>query len=182
MSDSLQPHGLKPARLLCLWNSPDKNAGVGSHALHQGIFLIQGQNPSLLHHRQILYHLRHSGLSDWAQSQNPDKQNVSQLSQKEIWLQDVNQREVLWKALDPPRLALKTEGAMSKGRQVSSRSWKTQGNILPGTSRRSSALLTPLLLAQGDSGWTSGLWNCKIISLSCVRHQFVITFHSSNGE
>ena len=29
MSDSLQPHGLQPARLLCPWNSPDKNTGVG---------------------------------------------------------------------------------------------------------------------------------------------------------
>ena len=33
VSDSLQPHGLQPARLLCLWNSPGKNTGVGSHAL-----------------------------------------------------------------------------------------------------------------------------------------------------
>ena len=118
---------------------------------------------------RLFYHLRHSGLSDWAQSQNPDKQNVSQLSQKGMWLQDVSRREVLWKALDPPRLALKTEeGALSKGRPVSSRSWKTQGNILPGPSRRSSALLTPWFLAQGDSDWTSGLQNCKIISLSCL--------------
>ena len=137
----------------------------------------------LLHHRQALYHLRHSGLSDWAQSQNPDKQNVSQLSQKGMWLQDVSWREALWKALDPPRLALKTEeGALSKGRQVSSRSWKTQGNILPGPSRRSSALLTPWFLAEGDSDWTSGLQNCKIRSLSCFRHQFVITCHSISGK
>ena len=92
-------------------------------------------------------------------------------------------REALWKALDPPRLALKTEeGALSKGRQVSSRSWKTQGNILPGPSRRSSALLTPWFLAEGDSDWTSGLQNCKIRSLSCFRHQFVITCHSISGK
>ena len=31
-----------PARLLCQWNSPDKNTGVGCHALLQGIFLTQG--------------------------------------------------------------------------------------------------------------------------------------------
>ena len=42
MSDSLQPHGLKPARLLCPWDFPDKNIGVGCHFLLQGIFLIQG--------------------------------------------------------------------------------------------------------------------------------------------
>ena len=29
VSDSLQPHGLKPIRLLCPWNSLGKNTGVG---------------------------------------------------------------------------------------------------------------------------------------------------------
>ena len=29
MSDSLWPHGLQSARLLCPWNSPDKNPAVG---------------------------------------------------------------------------------------------------------------------------------------------------------
>ena len=28
VSDSLRPHGLQPARLLCPWDSPGKNAGV----------------------------------------------------------------------------------------------------------------------------------------------------------
>ena len=31
--DSLQPHGLQPTRLLCPWNSPGENTGVGSHSL-----------------------------------------------------------------------------------------------------------------------------------------------------
>ena len=30
MSDSLQPHELLPTRLLCPWDYPDKNTGVGS--------------------------------------------------------------------------------------------------------------------------------------------------------
>ena len=30
VSDSLRPHELKPARLLCPWDSPGKNTGVGS--------------------------------------------------------------------------------------------------------------------------------------------------------
>ena len=34
-----------PARLLCPWNSPDQNTGVGSHFLLQGIFPTQGWNP-----------------------------------------------------------------------------------------------------------------------------------------
>ena len=43
MSDSLQPHGLWPARLLCPWISPGKNTGVGSHSFLQGICLTQDQ-------------------------------------------------------------------------------------------------------------------------------------------
>ena len=34
-------------RLLCPWNSPSKNTGVGSYFLLQGIFLTQGSNPAL---------------------------------------------------------------------------------------------------------------------------------------
>ena len=47
VSDSLRPHGLQPARLLCPWDSPGKNPGVGCHALLQGLFLTQGSNPFL---------------------------------------------------------------------------------------------------------------------------------------
>ena len=51
MSDSLQPHGLQPARLLCQQDSPGKNTAVGCHSLLQGVFPTQGSNPSLLHCR-----------------------------------------------------------------------------------------------------------------------------------
>ena len=64
VSDSLQPHGLSPTRLLCPWDSPDKNTEVGSHSLLQGIFPTQGSNPGLLHCRQILYQLSHQGSSN----------------------------------------------------------------------------------------------------------------------
>ena len=63
MSDSLPPQGLQSARLLCPWNSPGKNTGVGCHSLLQGIFLTQGLNAGLLHCKQILYHLSHQGSS-----------------------------------------------------------------------------------------------------------------------
>ena len=39
----------------------NKNIGVGSHSLLQGIFLTKGSNPSLLHQRQILYCLSFQG-------------------------------------------------------------------------------------------------------------------------
>ena len=38
MSDSLQPHGLHPIRLLCSWDFPGKNTEVGCHFLLRGIF------------------------------------------------------------------------------------------------------------------------------------------------
>ena len=49
VSNSLQPHGLQPARLLCPWDSPGNSTGVGCHALLQRIFPTQGSNPSVLH-------------------------------------------------------------------------------------------------------------------------------------
>ena len=45
-------------------DSPGKNIRVHSHSLLQGIFLTHGSNPSLLHGRQILYHLSHQGKKD----------------------------------------------------------------------------------------------------------------------
>ena len=36
-------------RLLCPWNSPGKNTGVGSHSFLQGIFPTQGLSVGLLH-------------------------------------------------------------------------------------------------------------------------------------
>ena len=49
VSYSLRPHGLQHTRLLCPWDSPGTNTGVGCHVLLQGIFLTQGSNPCLLH-------------------------------------------------------------------------------------------------------------------------------------
>ena len=64
MSDSLQPHGLQPTRLLCPWDLPGMNTGVGNHSLLQSIFPTQGSNLGLPHCRQILYGLSHRG-SPW---------------------------------------------------------------------------------------------------------------------
>ena len=46
--DSLPPHGLQPDRLLCLWDFPNKNTGVGYHFLlhifhtHHLMFTVRG--------------------------------------------------------------------------------------------------------------------------------------------
>ena len=42
VSDSLQPQGLQPARILCPWDSPGENTGMGCHALLQEIFPTSG--------------------------------------------------------------------------------------------------------------------------------------------
>ena len=55
------------ARLLCPRNFSGKNTGGGCRFLLQGIFPAQESNPCLLyllHCRQILYLLRHSGFLD----------------------------------------------------------------------------------------------------------------------
>ena len=52
--DPLWPHGLEDARLLCPWNSPGKNTGVGCHFLLQGIFPTQGSNSGLLQGRFLM--------------------------------------------------------------------------------------------------------------------------------
>ena len=45
VSDSLWPHGLQPARLLCPWDSSGKNTGVGCHVLLQWVFSDPGIEP-----------------------------------------------------------------------------------------------------------------------------------------
>ena len=48
VSDSLGPCELRPSRLLCPWDTPGENTGVGLPAL-QRILPTQGSNPGLLH-------------------------------------------------------------------------------------------------------------------------------------
>ena len=61
MSDSLRPHGLQPATLLCQWDSPSKNTGVSCYVLLQGVFPTQGSNLGLPHGRWILYQMSYKG-------------------------------------------------------------------------------------------------------------------------
>ena len=64
VSNSLQPCRMQPTRVLCPWDSPGKNNGVGFHSNHfllQGIFPTQGSNPGLLNYRKNFYRLSHQG-------------------------------------------------------------------------------------------------------------------------
>ena len=61
-------------------DSPEKNTGVGCHALFWGIFPTQGSNPGIPHCRQILYRLSHQGspreggvgLNQWISNWGPE--------------------------------------------------------------------------------------------------------------
>ena len=56
---TLQPHRLQPTRLLCLWDFPGKNTGIGCHFLLQGTSQPKDWNPVSWVYctgRQILYH------------------------------------------------------------------------------------------------------------------------------
>ena len=48
-------------RLLCPWDFPGKNTGVGCHFLLQGIFPTWGSNPSLLYWQADSLPLSHQG-------------------------------------------------------------------------------------------------------------------------
>ena len=61
MSDSfVTPWTIDP-RLLCPWDFPGKNTGVGCHFFLQGILSTQGLNPSLLHWQADSLPLSHLG-------------------------------------------------------------------------------------------------------------------------
>ena len=76
MSDFLECHGRQPARILCPWDFPGENIGVGYHFLLQRIFPTQGWSPGLLawqadslppeppgtlcHHKSNIHHHYHS--------------------------------------------------------------------------------------------------------------------------
>ena len=47
MSDSLQPHGLQTTRLLCQWDFPGKNTGIGCHFLLKYEDLLYSINTEL---------------------------------------------------------------------------------------------------------------------------------------
>ena len=61
----LQAHGLWPTRLLCPWDSPGKNTGMGCHFLLQGIFPTQGWNLHFLHWEADSLLLSQQGPPHW---------------------------------------------------------------------------------------------------------------------
>ena len=58
---TLEPHGLRPAKLLLSMGFWRKSYEVSWHSLLQGILLTQELNPGLLLCRKILYHLSNQG-------------------------------------------------------------------------------------------------------------------------
>ena len=62
VSDSLQPHGLQPARLLCPRGFLGKNTGVGCHFFLLAIFQTQGSKLGLLYWQVDSFLLSHLGI------------------------------------------------------------------------------------------------------------------------
>ena len=71
-------------RLLCSWNSPGKNTGVGCHFPLQGIFPSQYLNLCLLHHSRILYQLSHQG-NPWYLGQEEEHRSFCPTSSPWLW-------------------------------------------------------------------------------------------------
>ena len=79
-SNSLQPHGFQLTKILCPWDSPGKNTGVGCHFLLQGIFpQPRGQPESL------------SVASSFFTIEPPGK-----LRPKALWLKSLQGEQVGW--------------------------------------------------------------------------------------
>ena len=75
--DSLRPYRLYPARLLCPWDSPGKNTGVGCHALLLGIFPTLGWNLYLL----CLLHVQVGSLPSTTWNSHTSGRDVGSISQ-----------------------------------------------------------------------------------------------------
>ena len=64
LSDALRPHGLYPARLLCPWDSPGKNIGVGCHLFLQGKQNIHMQKNKVGHLPQTILKVNSKWITD----------------------------------------------------------------------------------------------------------------------
>ena len=53
---TVQPHGLQPTKLLCPWDYPSKNTGIGCHILLQGILInVLGHNGKNYYKKEYTY-------------------------------------------------------------------------------------------------------------------------------
>ena len=81
--DSLRPHGLQPTRLLCPWDFPGKDTGMGCHFLLQGCTKVIHKDEAILYkglqHPQIVA-LRGEG--SWNQSPLDMRDNCINISAK----------------------------------------------------------------------------------------------------
>ena len=95
MKRYMRSHGLQPARLLCPWDFPGKNTGVGCHFLLQGIFPTQGLNMSLLHWQAGSLPLGHQGSHEKIYTKLISV-FASKKAMRLAWKEDVSFRTVWW--------------------------------------------------------------------------------------
>ena len=91
MSDSLWPHGLEPARLLCPWDSPGKKTGAVCYFLLQGIFWHGDCTCISCTGRQILHRYTTNACSDsWGRKESDTTERLN-------WLTDWHhQRDIIY--------------------------------------------------------------------------------------
>ena len=80
VSDSLWPHGLRPTRLLCAWDSPGKNTAVGCHAFHS-----QFLNPYFKFISPLLLKSNYGHVNTWSITLNVQGCLTSENSVMLIW-------------------------------------------------------------------------------------------------
>ena len=88
VSNSLRPHGLQPARLLCPWDFPGKNTRVVCPFLLQETFPTQGFNPCPQRCKRILYQLSHQGSPKCLRQQEITRMQTDRYTQRSLSLED----------------------------------------------------------------------------------------------
>ena len=113
MSNSLWIHGLQPTGLLCPWDSPGKNIGVGFHFLLQKVYYSALKNKEIQTHATTRMSLKAIMLSKITQSQEERKlynymidsfpggsiEVKNQPAMQETWVRSLGQEDPLEKEM-----------------------------------------------------------------------------------
>ena len=173
MSDSLQPHGLEPTKLLYPWDFPSKNNGVCCHFLLQGIFLTQESNPRLLHWQEDSLPLSHLG-SPKTHANCSDSKHDSNLSASQSTRGTETFSLSSTKSSEGPNTTHREDekicqGISQEGWLLQSMTWSVLPLLTTGT-HPCRYTPTPVLIKLYPKGNFAGVWcNCHFYSLLYKR-------------
>ena len=152
MPDSLQPHGLQPARLLSPWDSPGEVSGVGCH------FLVQCMK--VKSESEVVSHIRLFATPWMAAHQAPPSVEFS--------------RQEYWSGLPLP-------SPPSEGRQNENHNYRKLTNLITWTTGWSNSVklwAMPckatqdrwVMVDSSDKTWSTGEGNGKPLQYSCLEN------------